>query len=207
MRMAQQAGTDDLTDWEGYRALPDDQRWELIDGQLYQMSSSPRFIHQTLVGSFHLEMALALKGTPCQVYLSPLDVKLSHLNAVQPDLLVLCDRSIIKETHIDGPPTLVIEILSPSSHRHDRIRKLELYARFGIQEYWLVTPEPAMLEVLVLDGGGYRVAGTYRPGGRFQSPSVPALDLDLEALFAPCGPGPADEVREASPEYVASLLG
>lgn len=40
------------TNWEGYRALPEDQRWELIDGQLYQMSSSPRFIHQALVGSF-----------------------------------------------------------------------------------------------------------------------------------------------------------
>jgi hypothetical protein len=53
-----------VSDWNDYRALPEDQRWELIDGQLFQMSSSPRFLHQALVGSFHLEMALALRGKP-----------------------------------------------------------------------------------------------------------------------------------------------
>lgn len=194
------------TNWEGYRALPEDQRWELIDGQLYQMSSSPRFIHQALVGSFHLEMALALKGKRCQVYLSPLDVKLSEINAVQPDLLVLCDRSMIKDTHIEGPPSLVVEILSPSSYRHDRVRKLGLYARFAIQEYWIVTPEPATLEVLVWDAGSYRVSGSYRPPGLFRSPTIPELELDLTALFEPSGPDPDDEVREAAPEYVAELL-
>lgn len=194
------------TNWDTYRALPDDQRWELIDGQLYQMSSSPRFIHQALVGSFYLEMALALRGKPCQVYLSPLDVKLNELNAVQPDLLVLCDRSLIKDTHIEGAPSLVVEILSPSSYRHDRVRKLGLYSRFGIKEYWIVTPEPATLEVLVWDAGSYRVAGSYRPHGRFRSPTIADLDLDLQALFSPAGPGPADEVRETTPEYLAELL-
>lgn len=178
----------------------------MIDGQLFQVSSSPRFLHQALVGSFHLEMALALRGKPCQVYLSPLDVKLSDFNAVQPDLLVLCDRSLIKETHIEGAPNLVVEILSPSSYRHDRVRKLGLYSRFGVPEYWIVTPEPATLEVLVWHAGSYRVVGSFTPPGRFRSPTIPELDLDLQALFAPSGPDPADEVREAAPEYIEELL-
>lgn len=98
---------------------------------------------------------------------------------MQPDVLVVCDASQLKETHIEGPPTLVVEILSPSSVRHDRIRKLSLYAKFQIKEYWIVTPEPAMLEVLSLaDDGHYQVAGVYSDTDRIKIAALPEIEVD-----------------------------
>jgi len=195
-------------DWEQYQALdPEGKRYELIDGELHEMASAPRIIHQELLGAFYVEMVLALKRKPCKVFLAPCDVKLSNWDVVQPDLLVVCKRDQLLVTHVEGPPQIAVEILSPSSIRHDRIRKLRQYAKFQIPEYWIVAPDPAMVEVLLLDGETYRTVGSYYPtSGRLRSPSIPDLDLDLAALFEPAGPGPADEVREVSPEYLATLL-
>ena len=81
------------------------------------------------------------------------DSGLSEEDIVQPDLIVVCDANRIKPTHIEGPPTLVIEVLSPSTQAYDRVRKLRLFAASGVQEVWLVTPHPSLVEVLTLDGG------------------------------------------------------
>lgn len=190
-------------DWQEYRTWSDEQRWELIDGFPYLMAPAPRPLHQQLVASFHLAMAAALGRGRCRVYLSPLDVRLSDWDVVQPDLLVLCDPGQLLSTHVEGAPSLVVEILSPSSARHDRLRKLALYARHGIPEYWIVTPSPPLLEVLVLDAGSYRVAGVHAEVGRVVSPTLPGLDLDLAELFEPCDTSDLDEVREATPPCAA----
>lgn len=186
--------------WEEYRSWEGDERWEVIEGVPYLMGS-PRCIHQELVGSFHYALRSALRGHRCQPYLSPLDVKLSEYDVVQPDLLILCDGKQRQETHIEGAPALVIEILSPSSERHDRLRKLRLYARAGVPEYWIVKPDPALLEVLVLDGDSYRIHAVHGETGRVVSPTLPVLDLSLAELFEPALPGEVEEVREVSPEY------
>lgn len=181
--------------------LDDKKRWELIDGHPFQISA-PSPLHQEVVGTFHVAMALALRGKRCRVYLSPIHVRLSDWDIVQPDLVVVCDPEQVRPTHLDGPPTIAVEVVSPSSSRHDRVRKLRLYARFGVQEYWLVTPMPPSLEVLVLDGDTYRVAQVHSDSGRFQSPTVPDLDLDLAEVFEPCDTTGFDEVRELEPPYV-----
>jgi Uma2 family endonuclease len=185
-----------------YRTWDDDQRWEIIDGVPYAMSSPP-VIHQALVGSFYLELAQGLRGKGCQVFVSPLDVKLSDTDVVQPDLLVVCQRDQLLRTHVEGAPTLVVEILSPSSTRHDRVRKLNLYARVGVPEYWLVTPEPPMLEQFVLVDGVYQVA-THMDRGTLTSRAVPGLELDLDSLFQPVERSFPDEVRERTPPYAAA---
>ena len=95
------------------------------------------------------------------MFVAPTDVKLSEEDIVQPDLIVVCDANRIKPTHIEGPPTLVIEVLSPSTQAYDRVRKLRLFAASGVQEVWLVTPHPSLVEVLTLDGASYRIAGGY----------------------------------------------
>lgn len=187
--------------WDDYRSWTDDQRWELIDGHPYLMSA-PSTLHQELVGTFYIGMAACLRRRPCRVYLSPIDVRLSDWDVVQPDLVVVCERAQILKTHLDGPPAVVVEVLSPSTARHDRIRKMRLYARMGVREYWIVTPMPPTLEVLVLDGDEYRVAGVYTNEGRFRSPSVPDLDLDLEEVFEPSDTSELEEVREGTPSYV-----
>ena len=186
--------------WDDYRRWPDDERWEIVEGEAYDMSPGPSSRHQRIVGALHLRLAAYFKGKRCEVFLSPMDVKLSDFDVVQPDLLVVCEPNRVKPTHIEGPPTLVVEILSPSSHEHDRIRKTRLYARAGVKEYWLVTPFPAVVEVLVLDGGTYRLHGVFGKTEELDSAVFPDLRIDLAGVFDfPAEPGEEPRVVKEPP--------
>jgi len=182
---------------------PSEQRCEWIGGQLFAMSPSPGSWHQQIAGELYVALKSFLRHKPCRVFIAPLDVRLSADDIVQPDLLVVCDTQQIKSTHIAGPPALVIEILSPATLQHDRLRKVNLYARCGIQEYWLVTTYPGLVEVLALVDGSYRIAGTYAPEDTLRSKVLPGLELPLEPIFAfPLEGGePPEYVREASSLY------
>src|ERR1017187_9515628 len=116
--------------------------------------SSPVLLHQSILGELYVALKLHFKGSPCRVILAPFDVKFTDFDVVQPDILISCTDRLGPRFH-DGPPDLVIEILSPSTMRHDRIRKLCLYARTGVPEYWLVTQHPFMLEVLENSQGSF----------------------------------------------------
>lgn len=189
--------------WTDYQSWDDDTRWEIIDGHSYAMTA-PRVSHQMVCGELYASLHSHFRGRRCKVFLSPIDVRLSEYDVVQPDLIVVCDRSQILETHIEGPPTLVVEILSLSTQRHDRVRKLHLYARFGVKEYWIFQPNPPLVEVLTLDGSGYRIAGAYTELDHLTSQLFPELALDLNEIFLPTGEEPIEEIREASPPYAAS---
>ena len=183
---------DDYLKWEG------EERWELIEGRPFLMSS-PTTLHQAVLGEFYVELKSFLRGHTCRVFLAPLDVKLSERDVVQPDLLVVCRPEAILPGHIEGPPELVVEIASPSSFRHDRLRKLNLYARAGIREYWLVTPKPFLLEVLSNNqAGNFVIAGSYSEQDRLRSPLFPTLELELQRLF---GQLPPEMVSEPAPAY------
>lgn len=157
--------------------------------------------HQELCGNFYDALRQHFAGGPCKVYFAPLDVRLSDCDVVQPDLLVVCDRSQLKGTHVDGPPALVIEVLSRSSVRHDRIRKFRLYAAAGVKEYWILHPSPPMAEVHLLDDKGYRTHGVYGERETLQSATFPELRLDLEPLFPLVD---SDEVKESPPLYATT---
>lgn len=169
--------------WADYQTWPDGERWEIIGGEAVAMSPAPSLRHQRIAMSLYRQTANYFNGKPCRVYPAPCDLKLSDEDVVQPDLMVVCDRGQERESHIAGPPALVVEILSPSSLVHDRLRKGQLYARSGVKEFWLITPYPSILEVLWLDGGSYRLHGGYVPGDAFVSPGFPDLKLDLKELF------------------------
>ncbi len=183
--------------FKDYLSWTDDERWEVIDGHPYRMSA-PTTEHQILCTDLCVILALHFKGKPCRVITSPLDVKLSDYDVVQPDLVVVCDRSQITKGHIEGPPTLAVEILSPSSVRHDKVRKARLYAAAGVQEYWILQPYPAMVEVLSLDGPGFRLHGAYTDQEVLKSSVFPELEIDLSQLFPF---QEVDEVREGIPTY------
>ncbi len=169
--------------WDDYQAWTDDQRVELIEGQTVAMSPSPGVRHQTL----QLKLAGCLdahfEGKTCQPFIAPLDLKLSHDTVVQPDLMVVCRPEQICPTHIEGAPSLVIEILSESTKVYDRHVKMALYARYGVPEVWLVTAEPGLIEIYQLDGLTYRFAASFVGSETLTSPSFPDLRLDLTALF------------------------
>ena len=185
------------------RSWDDQTRWELLDGHAYAMGG-PSVLHQDVLLALALRLAPQLQGGPCRLYSSPLDVKLSEYDLVQPDLLVVCQKEQIKPGYIDGPPRLVVEVLSPSTQRHDRIRKLDLYGKFGVAECWLVTPSPFMVEVYSNQGGLFARLGAFSESGFFRSQAFPDLKLDLAELFSslPSSP-PPEEVRESVPAYRA----
>ena len=128
---------------EDYYQRSTDIRTELIDGEFYDMSS-PSFAHQTicftLCSTFN-DYINNNKGN-CISIMSPFDVQIKNddTNMVQPDVMIICDKDKINDQKIQGAPDLIVEVVSPSSVAHDRIRKLNLYLDSGVREYWLVDP-------------------------------------------------------------------
>jgi Uma2 family endonuclease len=191
--------------WADYRNWPDDERWEIVGGEAYDMSPAPLTRHQRIVGELTGQMYAQFKGHRCRVWQSPINVKLSEEDIVQPDLLVVCEPDQVKRTHIEGPPALVVEVLSEAGLFHDRVRKFRLYERRGVGEYWLVTPYPHQIEVFALQNGRFVLAGGYAVGDALSSPLFPELHLDLDRIFDfPLDPGEKVEmVKEGHPAYAA----
>ena len=133
---------------EDYLRLPDDQRVELIDGVFYDMAA-PTTIHQGIAGFLYkklLDFVMENKG-PCFPFMSPVDVQLDcdDKTVVQPDVLVVCDRTKYKNGRVFGAPDLVIEVLSASTRRKDMQIKLYKYAGAGVREYWMADPEKKLI--------------------------------------------------------------
>ena len=142
------AADDRLHTLEDYLSLPDDQRVEMIDGVFYDMAA-PTTVHQSIAGFLHkrfLDFVMEKKG-PCFPFISPVDVQLDcdDKTVVQPDVLVVCDRSKYRNGRIWGAPDLVIEVLSPSTRRKDMQLKMYKYAGAGVREYWMVDPEKKLV--------------------------------------------------------------
>lgn len=143
-----------------YCRLPDDgKRHEIVDGRHY-VGPAPEPYHQAIVLGLACEMRAKLQSTGHgQVFVAPLDVHLAPGTVVQPDVLVVDGRrrTIIGRTKITGVPTLVVEVLSPSSmaRRRDRKVKRDRYQRAGVAEYLIVDPAARTIEQFVLTGGEY----------------------------------------------------
>ena len=135
---------------DDYYALPDDQRVELIDGVFYDMSA-PSTYHQIIGAEFlvRLKNFIKEKGGNCIALLSPVDVQLDcdDKTMVQPDVLVLCDRSKLIKRCIYGAPDFIIEVLSESTKRKDIITKSAKYVEAGVREYWMVDIEKERVTV------------------------------------------------------------
>lgn len=136
-------------------ALPDGQRAELIDGQIYNMAP-PSAIHQELVMelSATLRNYIRSKQEKCKVYPAPFAVFLNQdlYNYVEPDIYVICDSGKINEKGCNGAPDLIIEIVSPSSQRMDYLTKLFKYRTSGVREYWIVNPLKNTVQVYSFEG-------------------------------------------------------
>ena len=141
-----------------YCGWDDDERWELIDGIPYAMAA-PSISHQSVSGNIHLQIGQFLRGKTCKVFYAPTDVRLSadkkDDTVVQPDLLVVCDKSKIDEKGVIGAPDMVVEILSPSTASHDMVRKYTLYLKAKVREYWIVDPVSKTVVAHILGDGAY----------------------------------------------------
>jgi Uma2 family endonuclease len=190
--MAQPQDRQRRYNWRDYQSWSDEQRWEIIGGEVFSMSPSPGSRHQRILRELAHQMTAHFKGKRCEPFIAPMDVKLSDEDVVQPDILVVCDPNQVKPTHIEDAPALVVEILSMWSDIYERSRKLEAYARFGVKELWIVTPYPPLIEVFVLDVVTYRRHSGFEKVDELSSPSFPDLRLGLQPVFD-FPPEPGDE--------------
>lgn len=131
-------------------ALPEGERAELIDGELFWMDAPPT-VHQDISGELFLNIKLYIRKNKgkCKVYAAPFAVyiKKDKQHYVEPDISVICDRDKLDEKGCQGAPDWMIEIVSPSSKQMDYERKVKLYREAGAREYWIVDAETETVTV------------------------------------------------------------
>ena len=168
-----------------YCLTPDDERYELMDGELI-MVPAPGESHQIVAMELGALLHVFVKARGLgRVFSAPYDVVLSDTDIVQPDLLFVSnERAHIRTpTNIRGAPDLVIEILSPSTASRDWGEKRALYAEYGVQEYWLVDPDTRTVTVLLLDAGAFAEVACYGAGQTVTSPTLPGFTASLDDIF------------------------
>lgn len=135
---------------EDIYTLPEGQRAELIDGQMYMMAPPGRR-HQRILLSLSRKIAdyIDRKGGSCEVDIAPFAVFLNadDKNYVEPDISVICSSDKLTDKGCTGAPDWIIEIVSPGSRRMDYYTKLFKYRTAGVREYWIVDPDKNRITV------------------------------------------------------------
>mgnify|MGYP001815025233 CR=1 FL=1 len=177
--------------YKDYCSWPDDERWELIDGEAFSMAPAPVRVHQEVVGALFAQAYAALEGGPCRVYVAPFDIRLPARDeaddrvdtVVQPDVSVICDRDKLDAKGCRGAPDWVVEVLSPQTASKDQIRKRDLYERHGVREYWLVHPVDRVLFVYRLEAAAYGKPDIRPTEGTTPVACLPGVEIDWEGVF------------------------
>jgi Uma2 family endonuclease len=178
-----------------YLAWDTDKRYELIDGEAYMMAA-PSVAHQAVSRELLIQFGIFLRGKPCQVFAAPFDVRLfpredeSDDTVLQPDLLVVCDRSKISDDRAcRGAPDMVIEIHSPSNTPTMMFVKYQKYLKAGVREYWNVNPKTGEVHVHILEPGDEKVPEHYISTlyGHVETLGVsvlPGLNIDFNSIWS-----------------------
>jgi Uma2 family endonuclease len=169
-----------------YEALPaDGRRYELHDGEP-SVTPTPGTRHQRVLGAIHILLRAHVEAQRLgEIFLSPVDCILSDTTVVQPDL-VYFERArahLVSDRGIEGPPTLAVEILSPSTTTIDRSRKRQLYADHEVPHYWIVDPEERTIEAFGLDAGRYALLAHAAGAGPVALPPFPDLTFVPASLW------------------------
>lgn len=182
--------------YEDYLGWPEEERLEIIDGVVYHQAT-PSPIHQKISMNLSGILHGYFLGKQCIVFAAPFTVRLpleggetdekKNKNVVEPDLVVVCDKSKLDKSGYSGSPTLIIEIVSKSSMKRDNIVKLNKYQQAGVKEYWIITPEIENIMRYVLnDQGHYDIPDMYVLGEDEEITSKMFSDLviTLKDVFA-----------------------
>lgn len=162
-------------------------RFEMIGGVRYDFLSSPKVVHQQIVGNLHASFHYSCRAEGI-VLLAPLDVHFDDGdNIVQPDLIFIANenRAIVRDGFVFGTPDLLVEVLSDSTGRKDKSVKRAMYERFGVREYWIVEPNYRTVDQLVLHEGKYVLAATLTEEEIIRSDRYPCMSVDLKNVFPP----------------------
>ncbi|SHI24025.1 Uma2 family endonuclease [Desulfosporosinus lacus] len=175
-----------------YLTYPEDERWEIIDGVQY-LQASPTPVHQEVLTELVRQIANHLIGKPCKVYPAPFCVRLplgsekneyEVKNIVEPDISIICGKSKIDDKGCNGAPDMIIEIISPSSIKMDRVVKFNKYEKAGVREYWIVEPDQKLVSVVVLQiNQRYGRTEIYTEEDKIAVSIFPDLVIDLSEVF------------------------
>lgn len=171
--------------YQDYLSWPQEERWELINGKPYSMAPAPPVGHQKVVGNLYYILRSSLSGHLCQPFVSPIDVVLSDHDVVQPDILILCDEKKITKTNIQGPPDLIIEVLSQGSALRDKRDKKILYQRYQVREYLLIHPIERYVERFFLNENAslYGPGEVFGPEDTISLLSIRGIKIPLSEIF------------------------
>jgi Uma2 family endonuclease len=173
--------------YDDYCLLPNDRnRYEILDGELC-VTPAPATKHQTALGNLYRLLANHIVANQLgKLFIAPTDLILAPTTIVQPDLIFIGNdrRSIVTERAIEGPATLVIEILSPTTHRTDRVTKAQLYAKHQVPQYWLMDPDQRTLEAYELVIDHYDLTASASGAEVFAPSLFPGLSIQLSDLWA-----------------------
>ncbi len=169
-----------------YRAMPEGPPYyQLIDGELI-MSPSPNRYHQEIAGNvFAMLRAHVRKNTLGFVYFAPIDVYLSDVDVVQPDVLFVsnANRHLLADDGIHGGPDLVVEIISPSNGQLEKRRKRPLYARHGVKEEWLIDPHLEQIHRYDFTSDVAKPVRIVDSDESFETPLLPGLLVSAADIF------------------------
>jgi len=160
---------------------------EYIYGEIYYQAS-PSTEHQRIVTNLSTEFGIFFKNKECKHFVSPYDIFLKNdianeKNKVQPDLMVICDKQGFNENNYVGVPVLVVEVLSPSTTSKDYIIKMDLYMRYGVKEYWIVSPKNKSIQMFVLQDSTYGEPINYSKDDLLKSTVFKDLKINLKDIF------------------------
>ncbi len=174
--------------YEDYLGFPDDgKRHEILAGE-HVMTPAPNLEHQAIVANLlHAWMSYGERRAVGSFWSAPVDVILSRSNVIQPDLCFVANGGAATLTRrgIEGPPDIVVEVLSPATSQRDAVTKRHLYAQYGVGEYWIIDPEARSLRILQWSEAGYRLDDEQLlgAGDTVRSRSLPGFAVELAALL------------------------
>lgn len=172
--------------YEDYLKIDDEQRYELIEGELIVVPS-PNFLHQHLSAAIEAQLREHVKKHSLGLVLdAPFDIVPAENVVLQPDVIYLSRERypLLTGNCLKGAPDLAVEVLSPSTSRRDRLQKSRLYLRYGVKEYWVADPASQTVEVFSAREDGWLLAGSYGPGDVIVSPLLPGLAVPGEEIFS-----------------------
>lgn len=146
---------------EKYACDYNDIPYELLDGKIFYMSPRPAINHNKALSNIFSIFYNYLKGKDCIPFSDGVDVFLDDKNNVIPDVMIVCDPSIIKEDGIYGVPDLIVEVLSPTTANNDRGYKKSLYIKYKVKEYWIVDINSKAVEVYLLKNDALELNNIY----------------------------------------------
>lgn len=176
-----------------YLNFPNDEFVEIIDGKIFAMSPAPSRIHQELIMEISAELRNYIKSNKgqCKVYPAPFDVVLINenenendsKNIVQPDISVICDKNKLNDKGCFGSPDMIVKIVSKFNPGNDYVKKLYLYEKYKVKEYWIVNPMKKNILVYTLTESGYNQPDLYTFNDKIKVYIFNNLEIDFNGII------------------------